>query len=125
MGKRIPDKSGIKQRFHNQKYQITTYEGSDFFIRTDNWEQDTVLIKDVFIQDVYKLKELKELIPIKVVVDIGGHIGTFGRLVKKIVPDCQVFAYECCPENFGPLRKNSEPHGRRSCREEGKTSYSK
>lgn len=111
MARVIRDTSGVIHRSHSAKYQIANVLGEDFTIRCNNWQQDMVVVEDVFIRDTYKLGELKERFSIETIVDVGAHIGTFGRLAKKLIPGCKVFSYECEPENYATLRKNLEPYG--------------
>lgn len=63
---------------------------------------DIGVIKEVFIEDPYKIYE----IPFgSIVIDVGAHIGTFAiRCAGE--RGCTVYSYEPCEESFNLLAKN-------------------
>jgi FkbM family methyltransferase len=75
-----------------------------FWIRTNNAEQDLVVVQDVAEHDCYQVADLPMTGP--VVVDIGAHIGCFARRFHERHPLARIIAVECCPENMAALRKN-------------------
>ncbi|MBI3861039.1 MAG: FkbM family methyltransferase [Planctomycetia bacterium] len=79
----------------------------DFWVRSDNIEQDLVVVKDIFEQDAYRTCLLSNNAgPQEVVVDIGAHIGTFARLWHRKNPQARIICVEACPENLEVLRAN-------------------
>lgn len=75
-----------------------------FWIRTDNAEQDLVIVNDIYERDAYRVSELPW--PRPVVVDVGAHVGCFSKLVHDRYPLARIVAVECCPENLPALRAN-------------------
>lgn len=67
---------------------------------------DKDVINEVIKSDCYELYKLSKYITPKVILDIGGHIGTFGILAKSIWPDAKLIALEPCKRNFELYRKN-------------------
>ena len=76
----------------------------DFWIRSNNAQQDLVVVKDIAEDDSYHVAELP--MPRPVVVDVGAHIGCFSKRVHERNPLAQIIAVECCPENIPALKKN-------------------
>jgi FkbM family methyltransferase len=76
----------------------------NFWIRNNNAEQDLVVVQDIAEQDSYRIDELP--MPRPVVVDVGAHIGCFGRKFHDRNPLARIIAVECCPDNILALRKN-------------------
>lgn len=73
-------------------------------MRSDNVEQDLVIVRDIAEEDSYKIAELP--VPGPVAVDVGAHIGVFSRAFKQRHPSARVVAVECCPENIAALERN-------------------
>jgi len=70
---------------------------ADFMLRENTNDENT--IQAVFKEDEYHLFSL----PVRdggVVVDIGGHIGTFSVLAALMHPTAKVYTYEPCAENY-------------------------
>ena len=68
------------------------------FVYREN-TNDECTIQAVFKEDEYHLASL----PVRnngVIIDIGGHIGTFSILAATLFPTVQVFAYEPAAENW-------------------------
>lgn len=76
-----------------------------FWVRRDNFEQDLVIVQDVFYGDAYRTS-LYDLTQWDTLVDIGAHIGTFATLVHHMNPACKIVCVEACPENIEALRAN-------------------
>ena len=68
--------------------------------------QDMDVYSRVYGQDEYGLCELAKKIQPKVILDIGGHIGSFGMLARKLWPDAKIIAYEPNHESAQLYRKN-------------------
>lgn len=82
-------------------------KASDFWVRKDNYEQDMVIVKDIYQQDAYRLKLIPGIIDqSELVVDVGAHIGCFATLIHKLNPKCKIICVEACPENIPLLTKN-------------------
>lgn len=76
-----------------------------FWVRADNFDQDLVVVQDVYYGDCYRtsLYDMKQW---KYVADIGGHIGTFGVLAHHMNPAAKIACVEVCPENITALTAN-------------------
>jgi FkbM family methyltransferase len=91
--------------------QVIEFLGKKFVVRSDK-PNDVDVIKEVFVNDVYKLRQLKERgVNPKFLLDVGGHIGTFSVLAKTLWPDCKIVAFEPVKENFELYRQNMEING--------------
>ncbi|MCK5018790.1 MAG: FkbM family methyltransferase [Candidatus Peribacteraceae bacterium] len=89
--------------------QITT-NGYKMNIRVPVGFQDTKVIHEVIASDTYGFEELKHLNP-SVVLDIGGHIGSFGVLARTHWPDCKLIAFEPCKVSAELYEKNLRDNG--------------
>lgn len=76
-----------------------------FMVRRDNFDQDLVIVQDVFFGDCYRTS-LYDLTQWQNVVDVGAHIGTFSKLVNCRNPRAKIACVEVCPENWAALRVN-------------------
>jgi FkbM family methyltransferase len=76
----------------------------NFWIRSNNAEQDLVVVKDIAEDDSYRVGEFPVEGP--VVVDVGAHIGCFCHQLHQRHPGARILAVECCPENIPALTKN-------------------
>jgi len=73
---------------------------------------DNNVINEVIVGDTYKLKQLKESgYEPEVIVDIGGHIGTFGVSVKQLWPEAVLVAIEPSRTNWELYNKNLIDNG--------------
>lgn len=92
---------------------ITTISQSGFkwAIRAGKGYQDDRVIFEVVGSDQYHLRELAEHIQPKVILDVGGHIGTFGVWAKSFWPKAKVIAVEPDFENYTLYQKNVELNG--------------
>lgn len=85
--------------------------GKKFFVRADR-PNDVDVVKEVFVNDVYRLKQLKARgINPKFLIDVGGHIGTFSVTAKTLWPTCQIVAFEPVRDNAELYRKNMDING--------------
>jgi hypothetical protein len=75
-----------------------------YWVRSDNAEQDLVIVRDIAEQDSYRIAELE--VPGPIAVDVGAHIGVFSGAFKRRHPSARVVAVECCPENIDALKRN-------------------
>lgn len=91
----------------NELIEARANDGTLFWIRPDNREQDLCVIQDVYERDCYRLKEVP-FTP-NVIVDIGAHIGAFSQLARKTFPWSRIAAIEACPENIPALTKDVAP----------------
>lgn len=87
---------------------VVRHSGYDLCVRTRTPWLDMNVATEVIDNDNYRLNELKDIISPKVIVDIGGHIGTFGLVCKTLWPDARLFAVEPDPENAYLYRQNME-----------------
>lgn len=76
-----------------------------FWVRRENFDQDLVIVQDVFFGDCYRTA-LYDLTQWANVVDVGGHIGTFPTLVRMKNPAAKIAVVEACPENVPALAAN-------------------
>jgi FkbM family methyltransferase len=76
----------------------------DFWVRSDNADQDLVVVQDVAEEDCYRIDELP--MPRPVIVDVGAHIGCFSKRLHMRNPLARIIAVECCPENIPALEEN-------------------
>lgn len=81
-------------------------------VRTAIPYQDLLVACTVIADDEYDIKELAKSIPTpNVILDVGGHIGTFGLLVKSIWPDTKLIAVEPSEENATLYEMNLKSNG--------------
>lgn len=76
-----------------------------FMVRKDNFDQDLVIVQDVFFGDCYRTS-LYDLTQWRNVVDVGSHIGTFSKIVHTRNPRANIACVEACPENINALTVN-------------------
>ncbi len=62
--------------------------------REDRSKADQDVINEVIVHDCYRLKSIASSINPSVVLDVGGHIGTFGILAKYYWPNAKLIALE-------------------------------
>jgi len=72
----------------------------------DRWSKDLVVVRDVLERDAYKLNKLSSLITPRVILDIGGHIGSFSLKAKTVWPNAQIFAFEPNVKNAHLYQRN-------------------
>ncbi|MFH0737104.1 MAG: FkbM family methyltransferase [Candidatus Micrarchaeota archaeon] len=66
---------------------------------------DRYAVTDVWFNEVYTPKGF-EIRPTDIVVDIGGHIGSFSVFAAKKAEEGRVFSFEPVPGNFEMLKRN-------------------
>lgn len=95
-----------------RRFTPVTFPGVVFWIRLSVGYQDVKIVNEVWNGDTYELRDLKRLIsPPECVLDVGGHIGTFGVAAKSLWPDCTLVALEPVEESYKLYRKNLEANG--------------
>lgn len=83
-----------------------------FNIRVSTNFQDTAIVDEIYGGDDYEVRELKKNgVEIKTILDIGGHIGSFGVLAKQLWPDARLIAVEPFAENAELYRMNLKANG--------------
>ena len=83
------------------------HSGFDINVRVNTPWLDMNVATEVIDNDQYRLIELKDVgLEPKVIFDIGGHIGTFGMMAKKLWPKARLFAIEPDSENVHLYRLN-------------------
>jgi len=89
-------------------------DGLNVSMRKPLYEQhssDAGVINEVIVLDSYRLYHLKRLIEPKVILDLGGHIGTFGLMAKKMWPDALLIAVEANPNSCSFYERNMIDNG--------------
>lgn len=88
------------------KLHYHTKNGLQFFVRPNS--TDVSIIKEVIERDCYGLTQIL-LREGSVVVDIGGHIGSFSVMAAHL--GARVFAFEPMAESFSMLQENATVNG--------------
>jgi FkbM family methyltransferase len=76
-----------------------------FWCHTDRIDQDLTIIDDVCRADCYHVRDLADF-PVRTIVDVGAHIGTFARRANKTWPGAKIVCLEVAPENIEALHRN-------------------
>ena len=87
-----------------------TQSGFKWNIRVDKCYQDERVVFEVVACDNYHLREMAAHFTPEVILDIGGHIGTFGVLAKSLWPDAKLIVVEPNPDNMHLYKKNAHLH---------------
>ena len=95
-------RAALQERLNETEGGLVKTRG--FWIRTNNAEQDLVVVQDIAEEDSYGIAEIPMASP--VVVDVGAHIGCFAKKLNERNPLARIIAVECCPENMRVLEKN-------------------
>lgn len=77
------------------------------FVRRSHRHGDTVVARDVYAEDSYKIGEITE--PIRRAIDVGAHIGCFSALLRRLWPDCKITCIEANEGNLAALGVNAGP----------------
>jgi FkbM family methyltransferase len=86
--------------------------GLQFALHPDKPFQDVQVIEEVFGKDVYHIQDLVSIIKEpRLILDIGGHIGSFGMLAAKTWPDARIVAVEPVVSNVDLYRSNAALNG--------------
>lgn len=81
-------------------------------VREDRVEQDLEVIRRVIVNDRYRLRVLKARRKrMDVIVDVGGHIGSFGLFAKSLWPEATLIAIEPNAESADLYRKSLDENG--------------
>ena len=88
-----------------------THCGFRVAVRTRTPHQDLNVLTEVIGNDSYGLGELKDCLRPKTILDIGGHIGAFGLLVKHLWPEVLLVAVEPSKDNAYLYSRNMELNG--------------
>ncbi len=75
-------------------------------LRVRRASEDLHVWDDIHTRDNYRFREFAATHDVRLVVDIGGNIGAFTRLVKEVCPQARVIVVEVHPDNAALLRKN-------------------
>jgi len=83
-------------RVRDGRADVVTVCGFDVYVRESRISQDKTVIDETIRYDQYNLEGWAKNIDFNpsVILDIGGHIGTFGLLAKKFWPDAFLIAVE-------------------------------
>lgn len=89
------------------------YAGFRWNIRVPTPWLDLNIITEVIAKDDYKIRQLRDCLgnSVKTILDIGGHIGTFGVFAKSLWPEAMLIALEPDPDNYRLYIKNLEING--------------
>ena len=89
--------------------KVQFINGLKMNLRLNRLEQDLSIAKEVILDDCYGLRQLVRLgFKPDVIIDVGGHIGSFGLLAKLLFPQCLVLAFEPNNESFSLYQQNIE-----------------
>jgi FkbM family methyltransferase len=85
---------------------------TSLWVRNQRAAQDLAIINEVFERDCYELRLLSLLMPnVRTILDIGGHIGTFGLLAMRCWPGARLIALEPNPLSCELYKKNLASNG--------------
>jgi len=85
------------------------YNNIPFKIRELFQEEDKNVLGEVFSEENYPINQFINCAP-KVVVDIGGHIGSFSKRCHSLFPDCKTYTVEPDVDNYQMCKLNLEQH---------------
>ena len=78
-----------------------------FNTRIGNEErQDREIIYSVYTKDEYDLNQLAKTMTPKTILEIGGHIGSFGLKALELWPEARLIVYEPCQESSELYKTN-------------------
>jgi FkbM family methyltransferase len=92
---------------------ITQIKQSGFTwnIRVPKGYQDERMVFEVVASDQYHLEEMAAHFYPEVILDVGGHIGTFGVFAKTFWPEAKLIVVEPSIDNLVLYRLNAETNG--------------
>jgi FkbM family methyltransferase len=93
----------IRRRGRNARCEVELENGLSLVSGPD--EPFISLIKEIFVDDCYRLAEL-QLRPGEVIVDIGANVGTFAVAVARMFPQAPVICVEPEASAYAFLAKN-------------------
>jgi FkbM family methyltransferase len=76
----------------------------DHFVRREHHPAEMVIVRDVYLEDCYRVSELPRA-P-RYVVDVGAHIGTFAMRVRRRTALAKIICVEANSANMPALRAN-------------------
>lgn len=84
---------------HFNGFSVNLHDSNQHF------EWDKKIITEIWHQDTYKLTPIKE--EIRLIFDIGAHVGLFTLYAQQKWPLSHVVCFEPCQENFSILLSNA------------------
>ena len=81
------------------------YNNIPFYVRQHSEKEDRNVLGEVFSEENYPIEQFINCAP-KVVVDIGGHIGSFSKRCHSVFPECHTYTVEPDIENHELCRLN-------------------
>jgi FkbM family methyltransferase len=108
-------KIGVKF-FRSKKFKLPyaiNYKGKNYKVFSDYRNQigSIIAFLDIFLDDVYYMKEIQKNLSINNVIDIGGHTGFFSMYCKLLFPFSTIHCYEPNPKLFSSLNDNANEFG--------------
>ena len=98
------------------KTKIVKSKGLKFHTRKERSKLDQDVINEVVTYDHYKLQYLKDKIPYpNIILDVGGHIGSFGIYAKSIWPKARLIAIEPNKESCTLYKMNIKENKLKNC----------
>lgn len=76
------------------------------WIHAESEQQTWQNWNEVYLGDVYHLKQIPAWREAQVIVDIGASTGPFTKKAHERYPDARIYAVEVCPENIPALERN-------------------
>lgn len=93
--------------YKHERWSLADKQIRSMRIVTRNCTADAKDAREITF-DPYHFNEIRTINDdLRSVVDVGAHIGATAILARQMWPQCQVLAYEPCPENFRVLRINA------------------
>lgn len=81
------------------------------YVRAGRSSEDIAVIDECITHDGYRLSKLPKDFSPEVILDVGGHIGTFGLLAKSYWPDVRLIALEPNPNSHFLYKLNMKENG--------------
>jgi len=78
-------------------------------------KMDLQIINEVYTDSVYDFNKVDFKYPVKYILDIGGHIGSFSIKCAQLFPNYIIKCYEPIEENFELCKKNTELFNNITC----------
>jgi FkbM family methyltransferase len=92
--------------------ELTYLTKSDLKVTIPNVAGARVPVYELFVEDAYDLGVLLDgLPPDPVVLDIGGHVGSFSLSIARALPGARIHAFEASPTTASYLRRNVAGNG--------------
>ena len=81
------------------------------YVRADRFGEDIAVINECITHDGYRVSKLAKVFSPQVILDVGGHIGTFGLLAKSYWPQARLIALEPNPVSHFLYKLNMKENG--------------